>query len=97
MLVDTNLDNGATEIWLGTARDTTITDHAGPSLAWIKEDLLEERKKVRGPIRPSLKKGGVSRSSPDIHIDSRRPRRLFSAIFGCGTPASHPSRTCRAS
>lgn len=66
MLVDTNLENGATEVWLGTHRDTDIRDHESPNEGRISQARLEERRAVRPPIRPFIKKGSVSLPSSPL-------------------------------
>src|ERR1700761_9712570 len=58
-LVDTSPLNGSTELWLGTASDTTIDDHPAIGQLFIKNELLEERRKVRPPIYPCMQKGSI--------------------------------------
>jgi ectoine hydroxylase-related dioxygenase (phytanoyl-CoA dioxygenase family) len=62
-LVTMTPENGTTEIWLGTYANTTIADqegeHGNRSSGRIKVPLLEERRKVRGPAQPVVKKGSV--------------------------------------
>ncbi|KAH8698466.1 hypothetical protein BGW36DRAFT_376152 [Talaromyces proteolyticus] len=59
-LVSTTPENGATEVWLGSHTGTTRdvldmhTEHKQ-----IKEDLLEERRKLSPGIQPSLPKGSL--------------------------------------
>jgi ectoine hydroxylase-related dioxygenase (phytanoyl-CoA dioxygenase family) len=59
-LVDTNSENGATEIWLGTHKfggnGLRVEEKDAP---WIKSEYLEERRKLSPPIRPEIKKGSV--------------------------------------
>lgn len=56
-LQDTNPENGATEVWLGTHEHQQRDQHVNPNSAWIREDFFQERAKVRPPIQPSLRKG----------------------------------------
>ncbi|SLM40838.1 Phytanoyl-CoA dioxygenase [Lasallia pustulata] len=62
-LVSMAPENGATEIWLGTHKNTTVDDqvsrHGDRGSGTIKRDLLEERRKVRAPSQPSVRKGSV--------------------------------------
>jgi hypothetical protein len=85
-LCDTNLDNGATEIWLGTHRNTTIDDHIAPNEPFIKSELLEARAKAKGPIRPSLPKGCLTIRDPrmwhsGIANMTDVPRVMLSEMF----------------
>ncbi|CAH0056904.1 unnamed protein product [Clonostachys solani] len=57
-LVDVGPENGTTELWLGT-QNTTIDDHRELGEPMIAESKLEERRKVRGPCYPRLKKGSI--------------------------------------
>jgi ectoine hydroxylase-related dioxygenase (phytanoyl-CoA dioxygenase family) len=61
-LVETTPENGATEVWLGSHTDTT-KDVLDPQFAHkqVKEDLLEERRKIgRGGVQPErLPKGSL--------------------------------------
>ena len=56
-------ENGSTEIWLGTHARTTIADQEGKhgerASGRIKGALLEERRGVRGPCQPVVKRGSV--------------------------------------
>lgn len=56
-------ENGATEVWLGTHKNTTVDDQVSRrgdrASGTIKNDLLEERRKIRAPSQPSVKKGSV--------------------------------------
>jgi ectoine hydroxylase-related dioxygenase (phytanoyl-CoA dioxygenase family) len=62
-LVTMTPKNGSTEIWLGTHSNTTIADqegeHGDRASGRIKGPLLEERRKLRGPCQPTVKKGSV--------------------------------------
>ncbi|KAF2451406.1 hypothetical protein P171DRAFT_400890 [Karstenula rhodostoma CBS 690.94] len=55
--------NGSTEVWLGTHASTTIADQEGAhgerASGKIKKGLLEERRAVRPPCQPGIKKGSV--------------------------------------
>ena len=58
--VDTSIENGATEFWLGThiRGNKGIKDPVldGP---WIDEKYLEERRRESPPIRPPISKGSA--------------------------------------
>lgn len=62
-LVSMDPENGATEVWLGTHKNTTVDDQVSRrgdrASGTIKNDLLEERRKIRAPSQPSVKKGSV--------------------------------------
>ncbi|KAH8881033.1 hypothetical protein GQ53DRAFT_668567 [Thozetella sp. PMI_491] len=57
-LVDVGPENGSTELWLGT-QNTNINDHRELGEPMIAENKLEERRKVRPPIYPRIKKGSI--------------------------------------
>jgi len=59
MFCDATLDNGTTELWLGTHKTTTMEDHEEPNVGFIKQSVLDERRKTVPPIRPFIKKGSV--------------------------------------
>jgi ectoine hydroxylase-related dioxygenase (phytanoyl-CoA dioxygenase family) len=56
-------ENGSTEVWLGTHADTSLNDQEGAhgerASGRIKGPLLEERRRVRAPCQPVVKKGSV--------------------------------------
>jgi len=58
--VDTSVENGATEFWLGTHlrgnKGIKDPELAGP---WIMGQYLDERRAECPPIRPSISKGSV--------------------------------------
>ncbi|KAI8199805.1 hypothetical protein K4K52_008644 [Colletotrichum sp. SAR 10_76] len=58
-LVDTDVENGSTEVWIGSHRDTSMEDHIGVNKPAIKDECLEERRKYMPPIQPRIKKGSV--------------------------------------
>lgn len=58
-LVDTEPENGSTEVWLGTQTSSPWHDHIQADLGWVREDRLEARRAVRPPIQPSLSKGSI--------------------------------------
>ena len=62
-LITMDVQHGSTEVWLGTHSNTTIADQEGAhgerASGRIKKDLLEERRKVRAPCQPTVKKGSV--------------------------------------
>lgn len=57
-LADTSPQNGATEVWPGTHIATSIDDMSDTEPG-IKGDLVEERRKIRPPVQPSLPKGSL--------------------------------------
>ncbi|KAI7968251.1 hypothetical protein EIK77_010421 [Talaromyces pinophilus] len=57
-LVDTSLLNGATEVWPGTHLGTSIDD-VSDTEPGIRKELIEERRKIRPPVQPSLPKGSL--------------------------------------
>ncbi|KAH7309191.1 phytanoyl-CoA dioxygenase family protein [Stachybotrys elegans] len=57
-LIDVGPENGSTELWLGT-QNTNLDYHGELGEPMIAQDKLDERRKVRGPIYPRLKKGSV--------------------------------------
>ncbi|RFU24887.1 hypothetical protein B7463_g11454, partial [Scytalidium lignicola] len=59
-LVSTSPENGATEVWLGSHKDTTkdVLDTQYKHKQ-IRVDLLEERRKISPGIQPSLPKGSL--------------------------------------
>lgn len=59
MLVDATIENGTTEVWLGTARETGIHDRRDPEAGSIKEEALEARRKVRPPVQAPIPKGSI--------------------------------------
>jgi hypothetical protein len=58
-LVETTVNNGATEVWLGTHNNTSLADHIAPNEPYIKPNLLDERTKHTPPIRAILPKGTI--------------------------------------
>ncbi|KAJ4301764.1 hypothetical protein N0V90_003858 [Kalmusia sp. IMI 367209] len=62
-LISMEPQNGSTEVWLGTHANTTIADQEGAhgerASGRIKMDLLDERRLVRTPCQPVVKKGSV--------------------------------------
>lgn len=57
-LVDVGPENGSTELWLGT-QNTNLSYHATEGEPMIAQDKLEERRKVRPPVYPRLKRGSI--------------------------------------
>lgn len=59
-LVETSAENGATEVWLGSHADTDQSvidresEHGG-----VRQDLLDERRKISPGIQPGLPKGSL--------------------------------------
>lgn len=61
-LCDVIPENGATEIWVGSHRDSNIDQHTtsgGEQGLTIKPELVEQRRKHSPPIYPSVKKGSM--------------------------------------
>ena len=61
-LSDVDIENGATEIWVGSHRDSCIDQHTGQGGEQgltIRPELVEERRKHSPPINPSTKKGSI--------------------------------------
>lgn len=57
-LIDVGPENGSTELWLGT-QNTNLTCHREVGEPFISDTSLEERRTVRPPIYPRLKKGSI--------------------------------------
>jgi hypothetical protein len=62
-LITMTPENGSTELWLGThsisSKDCQEGDHGERASGRVKADLLEERREVRAPCQPVVKKGSV--------------------------------------
>lgn len=64
-LIDFTPENGSTEIWLGTHRGQFSGLHVQEGAKGerasgrIRESLLEERRKTRGPSQPFISKGSI--------------------------------------
>lgn len=61
-LVDMTVENGSTEVWLGTHTNDISSQegaHGERASGRIKTDLLEARRKVRPPSQPVVKKGSI--------------------------------------
>ncbi|KAH8900012.1 phytanoyl-CoA dioxygenase [Thozetella sp. PMI_491] len=50
--------NGSTELWLGT-HTFGVGEHEGARAGRIKEHVLAEQRKTRGPSQPTVKKGSI--------------------------------------
>jgi hypothetical protein len=67
-LSDTNVENGSTELWLGSHRDCSYADQQPKvqkpgepaSRFGIRESLLEVRRRFAPPIQPEIPKGSVA-------------------------------------
>ena len=57
-LIDFSPANGTTELWLGT-QNHGIGYHQGVGKPAIAEEALEDRRKIRPPIYPKIKKGSL--------------------------------------
>ena len=63
-LSDVAAENGATEIWVGSHRESNISQHTefttdGESGLTIRPEILESRRQHSPPIQPSTKRGSV--------------------------------------
>ena len=61
-LCDTSAENGSTETWIGSHRDSCIDQHTfygGEEDLTIKPELVEERRQHSPPIQPTTKKGSL--------------------------------------
>lgn len=66
-LSDTSIENGSTELWLGSHRDCSYADQKPKvqepgrpaSQFGIKQELLDERKRFAPPIYPTIPKASV--------------------------------------
>ncbi|KAK0251749.1 hypothetical protein LTS09_013209 [Friedmanniomyces endolithicus] len=62
-LCDMSVENGSTELWIGSHRDSNIDQHCtfagGETGLVIKPELLEDRRQHSPPIQPSTKKGSL--------------------------------------
>lgn len=62
-LCDVSVENGSTEIWVGSHRDSNIDQHNensdGEHDLTIKPELVEERRQHSPPVQPSTKKGSI--------------------------------------
>src|SRR5271155_4004842 len=85
--VDTSVDNGATEFWLGTHRrgnnGIKDPDLAGP---WIAGQYLDERRAECLPIRPPISKGSLLIRDmrlwhAGIANETENPRIMLALVF----------------
>ncbi|KAF2163827.1 hypothetical protein M409DRAFT_57302 [Zasmidium cellare ATCC 36951] len=62
-LCDLSVENGSTEIWVGSHGDSNIDQHNqyadGEHDLTIKTELVEERRQHSPPVQPSTKKGSI--------------------------------------
>jgi len=61
-LIDMCPENGSTELWLGThvfGKEAQEGEHGERASGRIKAAFLEERRRLRGPVQPLVKKGSV--------------------------------------
>ena len=62
-LCDTSIENGSTEVWVGSHRESSIDQHTtfakGQYGLTIRPELLSARRKHSPPIQPSTKKGSL--------------------------------------
>lgn len=62
-LCDVSVENGSTEIWPGSHRDSNIDQHdsegSGEGHLTIKHSLIEERRQKYPPVQPSSRKGSL--------------------------------------
>ncbi len=99
-VVDTSPENGSTELWPGTHRDTTIT--AGKDIK-IPVDVLEKRRTQVPPLQPTIPRGGVLiRDMRLWHAGmpnrTEKPRPMIALLYvpgwlETGTPLTFPRGT----
>ncbi|KEQ68392.1 hypothetical protein M436DRAFT_58482 [Aureobasidium namibiae CBS 147.97] len=62
-LIDMDVENGSTEVWLGTHNTTSLAAHEGKqgdrASDRIAKHLLEQRRQERAPCQPYVKKGSI--------------------------------------
>lgn len=61
-LIDMTLENGSTEVWLGThkfGKEAQEGDHSERASGRIKQDFLEKQRELRPPSQPVVKKGSL--------------------------------------
>lgn len=62
-LCDMSVENGSTEIWVGSHRDSNVDQHTGfdgtERDLTIKPKLIEERRRHSPPVQPVTKKGSI--------------------------------------
>ncbi|KAH0383854.1 phytanoyl-CoA dioxygenase family protein, partial [Aureobasidium melanogenum] len=62
-LIDMDINNGSTEVWLGTHNITSLAAQEGKqgdrASGRIAKHLLEQRKQERGPCQPVVRKGSI--------------------------------------
>lgn len=86
-VVDMTPENGSTEIWPGTHRDTTYSVRDG-SLR-IPQEVLERRREIAAPLQPGVRAGSVLirdirlwHAGMPNHTD--QPRPMIAMIHWCG-------------
>ena len=94
-VVDMSAENGSTELWPGTHRDTTIT--AGKDIK-VPADALERRRAFVPPIQPVVRRGGVLiRDMRLWHAGmpnrTQNPRPMIAMVHVPGWLATHDSLT----
>jgi Phytanoyl-CoA dioxygenase (PhyH) len=99
-VVDMSAENGSTELWPGTHRDTTIT--AGKDIK-VPADVLEKQRARVPPVQPIVKRGGVLiRDMRLWHAGmpnrTEQPRPLIAMLhvpgwLATGTPLTFPTGT----
>ena len=57
-LCDCGPENGMTELWLGT-QNTGVEIRPRLGEPFIEETVVEERRKIRPPLYPRVKKGSI--------------------------------------
>ncbi|KAK3075016.1 hypothetical protein LTR53_002051 [Teratosphaeriaceae sp. CCFEE 6253] len=86
-LCDTSLENGSTEVWVGSHRDSNIDQHCadtgGETGLTIRPELLAERRRHSPPIQPTTKKGSlIIRDIRLSQLDKALPSVKAIADFG---------------
>ena len=84
--IDVGPENGSTEVWLGSHLDTAMS--MDNSSLVVPSARVEARRRVRPPVQPRIKKGGVL--IRDIRLwhrgvpnKSPRPRPMIAMIHQC--------------
>ncbi|KXS94490.1 hypothetical protein AC578_4513 [Pseudocercospora eumusae] len=84
-LREMGVENGSTEIWVGSHRESSIEQHNDDDLT-IKSEVVEERRVHSPPVQPRVKRGSVVLR--DIRLwhagmpnGTERPRIMFAFVY----------------
>jgi hypothetical protein len=58
-LIDLSPETGSTELWLGTHTSSQWDDYEDPKTGQITDAKVEERRKVRPPVYPTVPRGSI--------------------------------------